>query len=217
MRELGSRLEGVLSEGQRRGLVGPGDVSTHIEHALGFVPAATSVAGPTGFELDRARMLDLGSGGGLPGLVLATARPDLEVVLLDANLRGTSFLGEAVEALDLAGSVTVLRERAETVGRDPSWRGKFDLVVARGFGRPAVTAECGAPFLRVGGRLVVSEPPADGAEIRSRWPPAAVAELGLRPLELHRAKFSYQVLLQERPCPEPYPRRSGVPAKRPRF
>ena len=212
-----SQLEGVLSEGQRRGLIGPGEISAHIEHALGFLRAATSVAGPAGLEVDGPRVLDLGSGGGLPGLVLAAGRPDLEVVLLDANLRGTSFLGEAVETLDLADRVTVLRARAEEVGRDPSHRGRFDLVVARGFGRPAVTSECGAPFLRVGGRMVVSEPPADGAETPSRWPPAALAELGLRPLELHQGEFSYQVLLQERACQEPYPRRSGVPAKRPLF
>ena len=47
-----SQLEGVLSEGQRRGLIGPGEISAHIEHALGFLRAATSVAGPAGLEVD---------------------------------------------------------------------------------------------------------------------------------------------------------------------
>jgi 16S rRNA (guanine527-N7)-methyltransferase len=187
----------------------------HIEHALGFVGAAVSAA-PSGFRVDGARILDLGSGGGLPGLVLAVARSDLEVVLLDSNLRGTSFLAEAVEVLDLDRRVAVVRSRAEAAGRDPSYRGYFDLVVARGFGRPAVTAECGAPFLRTGGRLVVSEPPED-AEGPSRWPLAELGQLGLRPLEPYRAAFSYQVLLQERATPNTFPRRSGGPAKRPLF
>ena len=214
--ELDTRLGEVLSEGQRRGLVGPGDVSMHIEHALGFLGAAVSAA-PSGFRLDDGQVLDMGSGGGLPGLVLAASRPGLEIVLLDANLRSTSFLSEAVEALDLAHRVSVVRARAETSGRDAARRGRFDLVVARGFGRPAVTAECGSPFLRVNGRLVVSEPPADKLEPGSRWPPAALAELGLRPLELRRDEFAYQVLVRDRPCPDAYPRRSGVPAKRPLF
>src|SRR5437764_2490094 len=216
MSELDPRLEGVLSEGQRRGFIGPGEVSTHIEHALGFRRALSAWAGRSGFRLEGARVLDLGSGGGLPGLVLAIARPDLEVVLLDANLRRTSFVGEAVATLELTRRVTVVRARAERRGRDPACRGSFDLVVARGFGRPAVTAECGAPFLRTGGLLVVSEPPEE-AEPASRWPAPPLAELGLRPVQLHREDFSYQVLLQEHPCRESYPRRSGVPAKRPLF
>jgi 16S rRNA (guanine527-N7)-methyltransferase len=216
VKDVDPRLEGVLAEGQSRGLLGPGDIRGHIEHALGFLDAAASTREPNGFVLDSARILDLGSGGGLPGLVLAVARSDLEVVLLDSNLRGTSFLAEAVEALDLDRRVAVVRSRAEVAGRDPSYRGHFDLVVARGFGRPAVTAECGAPFLRTGGRLVVSEPPED-AEGPSRWLPAELGQLGLRPLEPYRAAFSYQVLLQERATPNAFPRRSGVPAKRPLF
>jgi 16S rRNA (guanine527-N7)-methyltransferase len=215
--ELDPRLTAVLSEGQRRGVVGPGDVGGHVQHALGFLGAAGWRLEPSGFTLDGARTLDLGSGGGLPGLVLALARPDLRLVLLDSNLRGTEFLGEAVETLDLDDRVLVVRARAEAAGHDPSHRGRFDLVVARGFGRPAVTAECGAPFLRVGGRLVVSEPPAEEAEGASRWPPATLAQLGLHPLEPYRGRFSYQVLTQEHPCPDNYARRSGVPAKRPLF
>lgn len=65
--------------------------------------------------------------------------------------------------------------------------------------------------------MVVSEPPADGAEARSRWPESELAELGLEPLYVHREDFSYQVLVQVRPCPDAYPRRLGIPAKRPLF
>jgi 16S rRNA (guanine527-N7)-methyltransferase len=217
MRELEPGLGGALAEAQRLHLVGPGEVRTHIEHAEGFLRALSSAGGPTDFSLDGARVLDLGSGGGLPGLVLASARPDLEVVLLDANLRRTTFLDEAVASLDLSPRVAVVRARAEASGRDPSQRARFDLVVARGFGRPAVTAECGAPFLRVGGRMVVSEPPADTAETPVRWPESNLAELGLAPLHVHREDFSYEVLIQTRLCPDAYPRRPGIPAKRPLF
>jgi hypothetical protein len=109
------------------------------------------------------RALDLGSGGGLPGLVLVSAWPTTDWCLLDANQRRTEFLQEAVDELGLAGRVTVRRGRAEDLAHDPSLRGTFDLVVARSFGKPAVTAECAAGFLAVGGSLVVSEPPASSA------------------------------------------------------
>jgi 16S rRNA (guanine527-N7)-methyltransferase len=148
---------------------------------------------------------------------LAGARSDLEVVLLDANLRSAKFLDEAIAALGLSERVAVVRGRAEGVGRDPILRGSFDLVVARGFGRPAVTAECGSPFLRVGGRMVVSEPPDSAGETQPRWPAPALEAFGLRPLGVYRDDFSYEVLAQEHPCPETYPRRTGVPAKRPLF
>jgi 16S rRNA (guanine527-N7)-methyltransferase len=217
MTGLDPRLTAVLSEAQRQHLIGPGELGSHVDHGLGFLRALSSAGDENGFVLNGARVLDLGSGGGLPGLVLASGRPDLEVVLLDVNLRSTTFLGEAVDALDLSSRVSVVRARAEVSARDPSQRGKFDLVVARGFARPAVTAECGAPFLRVGGRMVVSEPPSDGAEAQSRWSESKLAELGLEPSHVHREDFSYQVLVQAHPCPDTYPRRPGIPAKRPLF
>jgi 16S rRNA (guanine527-N7)-methyltransferase len=154
--------------------------------------------------------MDLGAGGGLPGLVLALGWPASHWVYLDASERRTAFLTEAVDEVGLADRVQVLRGRAEDLGRDPALRGGFDLVTARGFGAPAVTAECAAPFLAVGGRLLVSEPPGDD----ERWIPAGLALLGLlRGPRLHGC----QVLDQTEPCPDRYPRRVGIPAKRPLF
>lgn len=211
---LDPRLEGVLREGRRRHLTGPGQLDFQIDHASGFLGAL----GMDGRSEGRAPLvLDLGSGGGLPGLVIACSLPGLRMVLLDSNLRRTEFLHEAVDSLDLTGRVSVMRVRAEEAGHQKNLRGTFDAVVARGFGRPAVTAECGAPFLRVGGRLVVSEPP-DGDPVGgTRWPAPALAGLGLAPLCVHRRLFSYQVLEQETPCPDAFARRSGTPAKRPLF
>lgn len=195
-------LSGVLEEAQRLGFIGPGDVGEHVRHALGFARAVPSPpSGPA---------LDLGSGGGLPGLVLAVAWPSTRWVLLDANLRRTAALQEAVERLDLADRVDVVRARAEEAARDDRWRGRFSLVAVRSFGPPAVVAECAAGFLVVGGTLVVSEPPAPAA---SRWPDD-VAVLGLRSTA---ALDGFQVLHQVEVCPDRYPRRVGIPAKRPLF
>ena len=86
--------------------------------------------------------------------------------------------------------------------------------MARSFAGPAVTAECGSPFLRVGGRLIVAEPPGCTPE---RWDPSALAELGLRLEGASTGPTSYQSLVQVALCPQRYPRRVGIPAKRPLF
>ena len=149
-------------------------------------------------------MVDLGSGGGVPALSLAHAWPDSRWLLIEANGRRARFLTQALHRLGLEGRARVVGERAEVLGREPGERAAHDLVVARGFGPPAVTAECAAPFLNVGGRLLTSEPP----DART-WPEAPLRELGL----IARARRgSVMVLEQRTPCPERFPRRN--PAKR---
>ena len=93
----------------------------------------------------------------------------------------------------------------------------FEVVVARSFGAPAVTAECSAPFLATGGIIVVSEPP--DTNQGERWPVEGLGELGLRPAGSFRFRdrFSYQILEKIAETPERYPRRVGIPAKRPLF
>ncbi len=202
-----SRLQAVLEEARELGFLGPGPVDGHIEHAKGFLQAA-------GAEVP-SRVIDLGSGAGLPGLILALAWPAVPIVLLDSSERKTLFLARAAEELEISSHVVVARARAEEAGRDPDWRGRADLVVARSFGAPAVTAECAAPLLEVGGRLIVSEPPDEGA---SRWPVEGLKRLGLRPAgRFEQAFCRFQILRQESPCPEDFPRRVGVPEKRPLF
>jgi 16S rRNA (guanine527-N7)-methyltransferase len=176
------------------------------------------------------RILDLGSGGGLPGLVVAAEWPESTLVLLEANGRRASFLRRAVGLLGLEERVSVLERRAEAAGRDPRHRAGFDVVLARSFGRPAVVAECGAPLLRVGGWLVVSEPPSStddstltGTEIDGgdagevRWPTGSLRQFGLEPAGVFQDGATYQVLHQAEICPERFPRRDGVPSKKPLF
>lgn len=190
-------IESLLEEARDLGFLGPGPVTFHVEHARAYVPLLAGVHGAA---------LDLGAGGGVPGLVLAAERPDLAWTFLDGMQKRTAFLERAVARLGLA-NVTVRTARAEEV---PDLRGAFDAVVARSFAAPAVTAECAAPLLRVGGRLIVSEPP-DGEG--DRWSGAEV--LGLGPPLLVPGPPALVVLVQERPCPDRYPRRTGIPAKRP--
>lgn len=196
-------LHHQLERARALGFLGPGPVEHHIDHAQGFVRALEGVAG---------RVVDLGSGGGVPGLVLAVERPDLDLVLVDSMDKRCRFLEQAVNELG-CHQVQVIHARAEEVGRGPL-RGTAAAVVARSFGQPATTAECAAPLLQVGGHLVVSEPPgASGA----RWPTAGTAMLGLAPTELVVGPPTLQILEQQADCDARYPRRPGLPAKRPLF
>ena len=203
--DLGSRLLPVLEDARRLGLVGPGPLLPHLDHALGFAVGGVPLGG---------RCLDLGSGAGLPGLPMAVAWPESRWMLVDAGERRAEFLVAAVSALGLEDRVSVVEGRAEELARRADLRGRFDLVVARGFGPPAVTAECGAGLLVVGGRMVVSEPPGGRPE---RWPASGLAPLGLEPVASEAGGASYQVLRQVTLCPVRYPRRVGIPAKRPLF
>lgn len=177
---------------------------THVERALDL---ATSVEAPP------AKALDLGTGGGVPGLPLALLWKQTEWTLVEGGATRAAFLEEVVGELGLAGRVSVLPERAEVAGRS-MLRGGVDLVVARGFAGPAVTAECSAPFLRPGGRLVVAEPP--GGE-PGRWSEDGLALLGMQRGRAESAPTAYQVIEQSSLCPERFPRRVGIPAKRPLF
>lgn len=194
----------ILEEAKHLGFLGPGPVEDHLTHARALLEL---LDGPP------SRYLDLGSGGGLPGLVLAETFPAANGVLLDASDRRTAFLERAVRSLELP-NCDVITGRAEDKGHDPRLRGQFDVVVARSFGPPAVVAECAAPFLSVGGKLVVSEPPGSAGD---RWPAAGLAQLGLRFVGVDGSDRRFAVLEHDSPCPAAYPRRSGVPTRRPLF
>ena len=168
-------------------------------------------AGDVGAAGDVWGAVDLGSGAGLPGLVLALALPESTWVLVEAMQRRADPLAEAVHHLGLADRVEVWCGRAEGFARQPGQRGGATLVTARGFGGPGVTAECAAPLLRQGGLLLVSEPPAsDGA----RWSREGLRQLGLAP---EGVVEGIMVCRAVSTCPDQFPRRVGTPAKRPLF
>ena len=207
-----ARLASVLDESRRLGFLGPGPIEEQIERSLALSPVLeASAAGTTGREGTAVRAMDLGSGGGLPGLVLAVATPTWEWTLLDGSVKRTSALLAWVQSLGLGGRVRVVAARAEDAGRT-GLRGQFGVVVARGFAAAAATAECGAPFLQPGGALVVTEPPG-GAP--GRWPDEGLRQLGLQRGDAVTNPIAAQVLRAVLRCPDRFPRRTGLPAKRP--
>lgn len=160
-------LNGVLDRAKALGFLGPGLIADHVRHAAGFLDHLSDTP---------HRLLDLGSGGGLPGLVLLVSRPDIEITLLDASARRCEFLAWAVSHLGAEADVVCMP--AEEGGRPGNGRREvYDAVVARSFASPAVTAELAAGFVRVGGRLVVSEPPS-GDVTAARWDAAGLQRVG---------------------------------------
>jgi 16S rRNA (guanine527-N7)-methyltransferase len=142
--------------------------------------------------------------------VLATYRPELKVTLLEARQRACRFLRDAVGQLDRP-DIAVVEARAEEAARRPDLRQTYDAVIARSFGPPAVTAECAVGFLRVGGHLVVSEPPTH----EERWPAEGLDALGLAVAVPHVTPEATFVVMEKFRADDRWPRRVGVPAKRP--
>lgn len=199
--DSGDTLLEVLERARAVGFLGPGPLRAHLDSARGFAAAL-----PAGAE----RLVDLGTGGGVPALPILRDTPGLRGTLVEAMAKRATFLTWALAELGLGNRVDVVRERAEVAAHDPAHRGSADVVTARGFGPPAVTAECAVGFLRVGGWLVVSEPP----EERHRWPTDGVGQLGLGPAE-RRGSFVRLQLVAPPPADVPRPTRNLV--KRPLF
>jgi 16S rRNA (guanine527-N7)-methyltransferase len=165
---------------------------------------------------DARRLVDVGSGGGLPGLALKVARPDLEVVLVEADGDKAAFLVQACARLHLHG-VEVVNRRAEEAGHDPRLREAFDVAVARALAPMPVLAELCLPFVRIGGRLLAQKTEAEDVAVAGR----AIEVLGGRPARVVPApsaarKWGTIVIVEKiSPTPGTYPRRAGLPARRP--
>jgi len=159
---------------------------------------------------------DLGSGAGVPGLVLAAARPDAEVALVESNRRKCAFLERAAARMELA-NVMVVPERAE------SWAeglGSRDLVTARALAPLPVLVEYAAPLLAPGGALVAWKGGRDGAEEADGA--AAAAATGLERADVVSVRpwsgaerLHLHLYVKVRLTPDRYPRRPGIASKRP--
>jgi 16S rRNA (guanine527-N7)-methyltransferase len=200
------QLTALIEEARERGLVGPGPVEPHLEHAEALATVVDAQFG--------GRFLDLGSGAGVPGLVLLAIWPSATGTLLDSQRRRCVFLEQAARELGLGGRASIACGRAEELARRQDLRSAYELVVARAFGTPATTAECAVGFLEAGGRLVVSEPP--GPTDPERWPAQGLAELGFTGPRIRggeRGRFA--ILTADAAAGERWPRRVGVPRRRP--
>jgi len=204
----------VLSEARDSKFLGPGPLQVHIDNALGFF----KVLGDIGFEgSSGTRIVDLGSGGGVPALILAELLPTTLLRLVERGTNRARFLEGAVVHLDLQDRIEVVTGNVEEVAREPHMEQWADAVTARAFAPPAATAECACRLLRHGGVLVVSEPPPD-QKARLRWPIAGLGPTGLAPTETVRhGQHSFQLLVMTGPVEERLPRSPSATRRRPLF
>ena len=165
---------------------------------------------------DARSLVDIGSGGGLPGLPLKLARPELRLTLIESNGRKAAFLTQACARLGLDG-VEVVSLRAEEAGRLPALRDSFDVATARALAAAPVLAELCLPFVRPGGRLLAMKTdPHEFAQAQR-----ALAALNAELVEVvpapsaARSLGQVAVIRKLGPTPPAYPRRPGVPARRP--
>lgn len=169
-------------------------------------------------NLHEGRLVDVGTGGGFPGLVLAIAEPALRVTLMDATRRKTAYLERVCEALGL--DVDVLYTRAEDAARDPALRGSFDVAVCRALGPWPVVLELTLPFCRAGGMLFGQRGTDAGAEAAAHAETAALLGgrvVGVNQVGVETGLENRYVITVEKveSTPPRYPRKAGIPAKRP--
>jgi 16S rRNA (guanine527-N7)-methyltransferase len=162
------------------------------------------------------RLVDVGSGAGLPGIPLKIARPDLDVTLIEADQAKAAFLVHACAALGLE-HVEVVARRAEDAGHDPRLRETFDVAVARALAPLPVLVELCLPLVRVGGRLLAQKTEAEDPATAARAIQLVGGELSgvLGAPSAARSAGTVVVIDKARPTPSLYPRRAGVPARKP--
>ncbi len=160
-------LEPILSVAQKIGALSGAPIGQIIGHALWFARAIPSSA---------KRVIDLGSGAGVPGLIVAFDRPDLELVLVDRRSGRTDLLTRSVLALSLDGRVSVKCSEIGDLALDSEFSKQFDAAISRGLGPPLETLRLSRDLVKPGGVVIISEPP---PTTQSRWNPGEVSKLGL--------------------------------------
>ncbi|MBI5928134.1 MAG: 16S rRNA (guanine(527)-N(7))-methyltransferase RsmG [Chloroflexi bacterium] len=167
----------------------------------------------------NARLIDVGTGAGFPGLVLKIIRPDIVLTLMDSVGKKTAFLSQMVEVLQLA-NVQVVTSRAEDAGRSKTHREKYDVVVARAVAHLPVLSEYLLPLCKVGGICVAMKGESAAKEINEAT--YALKTLGGKVVANHRVELPgvdeahYLIVIEKiRSTPAQYPRQAGTPSKHP--
>ena len=184
--------------------------------ALAMVPVLDRLAGAgSNRAADPARLVDVGTGAGFPGLVLKIARPDLDVTLVDATAKKVAFVNEVIAALGL-DHARAIQGRAEDLGQDSGFRARFDIATARAVASLPVLLEYVVPFLSIGGTALLPK----GLEIaeelcRGRDAAAMLGADIVSTLTLSVPTTRLIVVRKIAQTAATYPRRVGIPSRDP--
>jgi len=210
--QLGRYLKQLLDTNQQFNLTAIRDADTawqrHVLESLSLLPHLD----------DAGSVVDVGSGGGAPGLPLAITLPDCQITLIEATGKKVRFLTDTAEALALT-NVTVLADRAETLGQQGAHRERYDIAVARAVGPMRVLLELTLPLVRVGGRMLALKGESVEEELRDAGD--ALMTLGGGDVELYEALPGLSdpavivAVTKTDATPADYPRRPGLPKQEP--
>lgn len=209
-------LRSRTREANLTGIREPNDIAVHV---IGDALSPLQTAPRNYLEEPPREMLDVGSGAGIPGFVYAILWPDTKVVLLESQRKKIEFLHDASTELELS-NVEVLEGRAETHAHELVWRERFDLVTSRALAPLPISLELCLPFLALEGHFLTFKGPNPAEEVKEAE--FALSKLGGGNIEVkpyiagpgaprRHALWSLKVGL----TPDRFPRKEGIPAKRP--
>ncbi|PIA62250.1 hypothetical protein AQUCO_00200319v1 [Aquilegia coerulea] len=195
-------------------------MTRHVEDSLAIIPPIqNSYISHCNSSYENLKLVDVGSGAGLPGLIFAIACPGWKVTLLESMNKRCLFLEHAISVTGVT-NVEVLRARAESAGQNLDFREVFDVAVARAVAEMRVLAEYCLPLVRVGGLFIAAKGHDPQEEIRNA--DKAIKLLGASVLELcsveSHSPYGQRtaiVCFKDRSTPRKYPRDPGTPAKVP--
>ncbi|XP_068643568.1 uncharacterized protein [Aristolochia californica] len=217
-------VDALLQWNQRMNLTAVTETSDvmkrHVEDSLAIIPPIqNSYLSRCGSSCDGLKLVDVGTGPGLPGLIFAIACPSWKVTLLESMQKRCLFLEHAV-ALTGLSNVQILRARAEDAGQNHNFREAFDVSVARAVAEMRILAEYCLPLVRVGGLFVAAKGYDPQEEIKKAE--KAIQLMGASTLQLCSVESqgpygqrTAVVCIKDKPTPRKYPRPPGVPAKAP--
>ena len=167
----------------------------------------------------NAAVIDVGTGGGMPGIPIAIARPDLRVTLLDATGKKIAFVQSVIDTLKLTNA-TAIQGRAELLGQDPKHRERYDVATCRAMGAVANLLECCMPLVKTEGRVLAMKGPKAEEELEDAANAMDILGVGdLAAFDAYPQSFDNELVilsfLKDRPTPKAYPREPGLPKRSP--
>ena len=160
-------LRRIFGEAQKIGALGSAPLSEIIEHAASFAEA---------LPIGVTSCVDLGSGAGVPGLVIAVVRPEIRMTLIDRRAKRTDTLLRSVQSLGIQDQVEVVCGDVDVLRNQDRFAHAFAAACARGFGPPLQTLQWAVSLVKPGGSVVVSEPPPGSPD---RWADIDLGSLGV--------------------------------------